>query len=298
MNMQSALKWLVAVILLGSCSAFAQQPSIEEMQQRARALETQYRELAELTRRGAQAHSLASVGYAPSNARFTGLEWVATEITQILNNIQLALQLIEQVKMVRLQTDQLNDMLANSRRADRFNFKDLTSILNRTEQRLNQRLNGWASIFAPNHRMDSQESIVNSFRQLYGHRYDRPSSMSSYEELAWRRLEGQLEGSMQAVATARESSEDIQDDMALLQRLAGDIVNSRGRQQTLQAQAQMDSQDIQQSIRMREQLNQLVTLLAREQANDYSREMADRRAYRMWSEPHGRSAAPLNYRGR
>lgn len=296
--MKSAMQWIAGIMLLGSCSAFAQQPSIEEMQQRARALETQYRELAELTRRGVQANSLASIGYTTNEARFTGLEWVATEITQILNNIQLALQLIEQIKMVRLQTDQLTDMLANSRRADRFNFKDLTSILNRTEQRLNQRLNGWASVFAPNHRMSSQESIVASFRNLYGHRYDRPAGMSSYEEMAWRRLEGQLEGSMQAVAAARESSDDIQDDMALLQRLAGDIVNSRGRQQTLQAQAQLDSQDVQQSIRMREQLNQLVTLMARQQANDYSREMADRRAYQMWSDPQGRSAAPLNYRGR
>ncbi len=103
---------------------------------------------------------------------------------------------------------------------------------------------------------------------------------------------------MQAISTSRESTDDIADDIALLNRLASDVMGSQGRHQTIQAQAQLDAQQVQQSIRMREQLNQLATLMARQQANDYSREMASRRQYNIWSDPQGRSAAPLNYRGR
>lgn len=298
MKLRSTLMRLLFVVLLASGNTLAQQPNINEMEQRARALQAQYEEMARLTQRGAQVSSLANIGYAPDNSqRFTGLEFVATEITQILNNIQLALQLIQQIQAVRTLADQYADMLANSRRAVRYNFKDLTGILGRTEQKLNERLNLFASVLAPNHRMGSQENIVASFRNLYGSRYDGAQN-GAFEELAWRRLEGQIEGAMQSVATARETNDDIDNDIQLLSRLTADIVNSQGRHQTLQAQAQMDQQAVQQSIRIREQLNQLASLMARQQANDYSREMADRRSYRAWSNPWGRSPAPLEYRGR
>ncbi len=286
-----------AVLLLVSGTASAQQGSVADMQARARQLEARYLDLQRAAQAQSRAQSLATIGTSPDSTRFTGLEWVATEITQILNNIQLALQLIEQVKMVRLQTDQLADMLRNSKRAPSFAFKDLTPILDRTEQRLNQRLNHWASVFAPNHRMGNPDAIVAAFRNLYGDRYRRANN-AAYDELAFQRLEGQFEGSMQAVVAARESSADIADDIGLLQRLTANIVTSEGRQQTLQAQAQLDQQGVQQSIRIREQINQMVTLMAREQADAYSREMADRRSYQMWSNPHGRSPAPLVYRGR
>ena len=88
----------------------------------------------------ARAAALALAGLltfaAPDPAQAIVCTNCATEITQLLNNLQLVDQLTQQIEQVRLKTLQLENMLRNSKTLEKQKFEDAVSDIKQLNQLL------------------------------------------------------------------------------------------------------------------------------------------------------------------
>lgn len=195
-------------------------------------------------------------------ALFGGLGGGATEITQLANNVQLALQYAEQVKMYL-------DMIEQAKNLPGQIFKEITGELQAVIDVYNQARSLGRKI----------EGLDEAFRAQFKGYENYLKNIGKATEMMPQRYEQWATSGLDNVRTAMKSAgmnvSSFDDEISMLNQIVSRSGSAAGRLQAIQAGNEIAAQNVQQLQKLRDMVATQITMQANFMATQTERQAVD-----------------------